>query len=313
MISVSDFHAFEHITEYLAGVPYDTTPRALYTPETLYNGGHDAAVYAHFLATGKHSCSEEEMLARALHDYGMDRALKAFLDRHDPMRMVGVMGGHGLPRTDTMFREIVRLSKRLTEQGALMVTGGGPGAMEATHLGAWLAGQRDAAVDEALATMAAAPSFGTDEWLDTAFSVRRRYPQHRYHSLGIPTWLYGHEPTTPFATDIAKYFDNSIREDTILTIAYGGIIFTPGSAGTMQEIFQEAVQNHYLTFGISSPMVFLGRQFWTDDIPVFPFLEKLVSDGKYKNLRLTLTDSATEAIEALHLAPQEPEAATDNA
>ena len=66
--------------------------------------------------------------------------------------------------------------------------------------------------------------------------------QTKYVSLGIPTWLYGHEPSTPFATHIAKYFVNSVREDTILTVAYGGIIFTPGSAGTLQEIFQEAVQ-----------------------------------------------------------------------
>ena len=35
--------------------------------------------------------------------------------------------------------------------------------------------------------------------------------------LGIPTWLYGHEPTTPFARVIAKYFQNSIREKAAST------------------------------------------------------------------------------------------------
>jgi len=301
MISVSDFHIIEHFADYLEGVPYDTTPHTLYTPDALYgNDKYDATVYAHFLKTGKHECGEEEMLARALHDYCMDRALKEYLGHYDPMKLVGVMGGHGLPRTDAMYREIVLLAKALTERQAVMVTGGGPGAMEATHLGAWLAGQDDAAVDEALQMLSVAPTFkDADEWLQTAQAVRQRFPQTSYHSLGIPTWLYGHEPTTPFATDIAKYFDNSIREDTILTIAYGGIVFTPGSAGTMQEIFQEAVQNHYLTFGISSPMVFLGRQFWTKDIPVYPFLEQMMRDNKYKNLILSLTDSAVEAVRAL--------------
>ena len=86
--------------------------------------------------------------------------------------------------------------------------------------------------------------------------VRERFPQDRYESVGIPTWLYGHEPATPLATRITKYFDNSIREDGILTLAKGGIIYTPGSAGTLQEIFQDAVQNHYLSFGYASPMVF---------------------------------------------------------
>ena len=115
-------------------------------------------------------------------------------------------------------------------------------------------------------------------------------------SLGIPTWLYGHEPSTPFATHIAKFFENSVREDSILTLAYGGLIYTPGSAGTMQEIFQEAVQNHYLSFGFASPMVFMGKQFWTEELPVYPLLEQLMNSGKYKNLLLTITDDLDEIV-----------------
>ena len=94
--------------------------------------------------------------------------------------------------------------------------------MEATHLGAWMAGRTVKEVDKAINILAAAPEFKDEGWLQTAFEVIRLFPQKKYHSLGIPTWLYGHEPSTPFATDIAKYFDNSIREDTILTVAFGG-------------------------------------------------------------------------------------------
>ena len=53
---------------------------------------------------------------------------------------------------------------------------------------------------------------------------------------------------------------------------------------------KHAVQNHYLSFGYSSPMIFLGTDFWTKELPVYPFLEELVKLGKYKNLQLTLTD-----------------------
>ena len=127
----------------------------------------------------------------------------------------------------------------------------------------------------------------------------RRYPQTQYVSLGIPTWLYGHEPSTPFATHIAKYFVNSVREDTILTVAFGGIIYTPGSAGTLQEIFQNAVQNHYLTFGFASPMIFMGRRFWTDDVPVYPMIQQMEEKGRYKNLLLTLTDDPAEIEQVL--------------
>ena len=210
------------------------------------------------------------------------------------------MGGHALLRTDPMFASVAMLSKRLTEAGFFMVSGGGPGAMEATHLGAWMAGRTDEEAQEAIRTLAAAAaSFKDAAWLSSAFEVMHRYPQEQYVSLGVPTWLYGHEPSTPFATHIAKYFVNSVREDTILTVAFGGIVFTPGSAGTMQEVFQEAVQNHYLSFGYASPMVFLGRKFWTEEIPVYPFLEKMMQEGKYKNLRLFLTDSEHEVVEEL--------------
>ena len=90
-----------------------------------------------------------------------------------------------------------------------------------------------------------------------------------------------------------------IREDNILTLAFGGIIYSPGSAGTMQEIFQDAVQNHYLSYGIASPMIFLGTQFWNYDMPIYPLLKHLVKKGKYKNLLLSITDSNEEIIQTL--------------
>ena len=127
----------------------------------------------------------------------------------------------------------------------------------------------------------------------------RKFPQSDYVSLGIPTWLYGHEPSTPFATHIAKYFVNSVREDTILTVAFGGIIYTPGSAGTLQEVFQNAVQDHYLSFGFASPMVFLGKEYWSEDVPVYPLMQHLMETGRYKNLLLTLTDDPMEIVQVL--------------
>ena len=123
-----------------------------------------------------------------------------------------------------------------------------------------------------------------------------RFPQTKFKSLGIPTWLYGHEPSTPFATQIAKYYDNSIREDTILTIAVGGIIFTPGSAGTIQEVFQEAAQDHYKTCDVSSPMAFLGRDYFTREIPVYPFLQDMLARGKYHDLLLSISDDPDEVV-----------------
>ena len=179
--------------------------------------------------------------------------------------------------------------------------------MEATHLGAWMAGRNELELLDAAHIMMTAPSYTDPGWLDTALRIRQRYPQADYQSLGIPTWLYGHEPSTPLATHIAKYFDNSIREDGILTLAKGGIIYTPGSAGTLQEIFQEAVQNHYLSFGYASPMIFMGVDYWKNEMPIWPLLQDLVARGKYKNLLLTLSDSLEEITQTLLAFRQEGE------
>ena len=267
--------------------------------EDSYGKCFDGKVYQYYQFTGMQDSGANESLARSLHDHGIHAALRIFMEEHDPQRWVGVMGGHAMLRTDRMFRDIAVLSKRLTEEGFIMLSGGGPGAMEATHLGALMAGRTGEELDEAMAMLTPTPSFRDKGWLNSSFRVLKKYPQERYISLGIPTWLYGHEPSTPFATHIAKFFDNSVREDNILTLAYGGLIYTPGSAGTMQEIFQEAVQNHYLSFGFASPMIFLGKEYWCTEMPVFPLLEQLMETGKYQNLLLTLTDDLDEVVDVL--------------
>lgn len=291
-------------------VPYNVFKTSLYTAQSLYEGYdrlnadsmnscYDTKVYKHYLETGKSATDVNETLARTLHDHSMSEALHDYLSGYKEKDVVAIMGGHALLRSDNVYRQIVEISKRLTEEGKLMVSGGGPGAMEATHLGAWMAGRSIEEVDEAIKRLLSSPTFNDPNWLSSAFEVMERFPQSKYESLGIPTWLYGHEPATPFATHIAKYFENSLREDGLLTIAKGGVIYTPGSAGTMQEIFQDAVQNHYLTFGYASPMVFLDIDYWTKQMPAYTLLEQLQSRGKYKNLILSITDFPKEIVQSI--------------
>ena len=287
--------------------PYMLFPSELYSAATLYRGYdpadeesfkmcYDTRVYNHYVEQGKQARDIGETLARSLHDHSISDALHDLLSRYDERAVVAVMGGHALSREDRGYTEVARLAKMLTEQGKLMVSGGGPGAMEATHLGAWMAGRTDEELREAIGTLSAAPRFEDRGWLALSFEVMQRYPRdERYCSIGIPTWFYGHEPATPFASHIAKYFDNSVREDGLLAIAKGGVVYSPGSAGTMQEVFQDAAQNHYKTFGFASPMVFLGREHWTRTMPVYPLLESLQAQGKYRNLLLSIVDTAEEA------------------
>ena len=290
--------------------PFDIYRGYLYSANSLYAGfdprdeatlknSFDYRVHQHYLKTGPVSKNVKETLSRYLHDHSISNAIKDFLAPYHERQIVGIMGGHDLLRTDPFYRQIVYLSKRLTELGFIMVSGGGAGAMEATHLGAWLAQRTNDEVEDALQTLAASPSWQDEGWLTSAYRIRYRYPQTHFVSLGVPTWLYGHEPATPFATHIAKFFDNSIREDTILSITRGGLIYTPGSAGTIQEIFQAAVPNHYQTYGYASLMVFLGVDFWRREMPVYQLLEYLVKEGKYDGLRISITDSIDEVVDAI--------------
>jgi predicted Rossmann-fold nucleotide-binding protein len=163
-----------------------------------------------------------------------------------------------------------------------------------------MAGRTDEEVEEALKMLIPSPTFRDEGWLRRSFEVMERFPmQTEFRSLAIPTWYYGHEPTAPFATDIAKYFDNSVREDGIVTIAKGGIVYTPGSAGTMQEIFQDAAQNHYESEGYASPMIFMGKDYFTNELPAYALLKDLKDRGVYKNMILTITDDNDEIIDAI--------------
>ncbi|MFQ5553771.1 MAG: LOG family protein [Acidimicrobiia bacterium] len=289
-------------------VPFAPFRNALYTPEELfagfdparphtYNDTLDERVYRHFSAMKGDSILES--LSCRLHDHAVTDALE---EKIEGRKVVAIMGGHGMRRTETRYRDVALIAKSLTERGMLMTSGGGPGAMEATHLGAWFAHRNIADLDAALEMLSSTPGFEPREaWLSTAMEVTDRFPLRANasgrlpDSLGIPTWLYGHEPPTVFATDIAKYFANSVREEGLLAIATNGVVFSPGSAGTIQEIFQDAAQNHYRSYGNPAPMVFLGEDYWRVDKPVFPLLTQLAAGNDYAAL-IHITDDAEAAV-----------------
>ena len=253
-------------------------------------------VYAHFVETGRaNSTSIKVTLARRLHDFSITDAIDHMIEGE---KIVAIMGGHGLLRTDPMYAAVARIARSLTRAGFLLASGGGPGAMEATHLGAYLAGHDDDALAGALELLAPAPLYKpVPEWLEASFRVVDRY-EERGQSLGIPTWLYGQEPPSIFASHIAKYFANSVREDGLLAIAKAGVVFAPGSAGTIQEVFQDACQNHYITQEIASPMIFFGKDCWLRDKPVYPLLAHLAAGRDYA-LHLAVTDDEDEVLTRL--------------
>jgi predicted Rossmann-fold nucleotide-binding protein len=290
-------------------LPFDLYRTTLYTPADLFAGFDasdpcsycetpDAQTYAYWRATGgPRADSIVGALARRLHDHSISDALIEFLAVDErATRAVAVMGGHDLLRGERRYRELVELSRTLTRDGLLMVSGGGPGAMEATHLGAWLAAAPDDRLDAAIDVLGGAPRFDDEQFVSAAFAVRAANPDVTPGvSLSIPTWLYGHEPPTIFATHVAKYFDNSVREDGLVSVARRGIVFAPGHGGTVQELFQDAAQNQYFALGEASPMVLLDVDFWTRTTPAWPLLDAMRAGTEWGRL-IALVDTPEEAI-----------------
>ncbi len=281
----------------MTGLPYKPYRSSLYTWQELIEGWSeeddqsiDKAIYEHF-SERRDNLGIIEALAQRIHDHAIDDALH---EEIAGQRLVGIMGGHGTRRDSVDFSRAAEIARGLTRAGFLVASGGGPGIMEATNLGAWLAPYPDEALVEALTLLRIAPHYSDPGFVGAAREVVERWPEGA-KSLAIPTWFYGHEPSNLFATAIAKYFSNSLREDCLLAICLHGIVFCPGSAGTTQEIFQDAAQNHYATFGHISPMVFVGTERYVGETSIYATMQELSAGKQYADM-MTLTDSPAEVV-----------------
>lgn len=279
-------------------VPVDVYRGALYSPAELYDAPtYPASLDARAYGWSQERDDQEALLARTLHDHAIDVALTDWLAGRSSPR-VGLMGGHALSRDEPAYVEAARLGWRLGST-LVVATGGGPGAMEAANLGAYLSGRAIEALDEAVSRLARVPSFrpSVGAWADAAFEVLATFPDGA-QSLGIPTWHYGHEPPNVFATAVAKYFRNATREATLLQVCDAGIVFLPGAGGTVQEVFQDACENYYADESSVAPMVLVGSTYWTREVPAWPLLTALAR-GRAMEPLLHLVDTVEEAAQVL--------------
>ncbi len=288
----------------ISKLPYKPYRSALYTWQELYqeqslDRSVDLEIYEHF-SESKYSPSMIEALSQRIHDNSIDDALRDYIspdvNGNYKVKSIGIMGGHGTLRSDKYFAEVAKTAQLLTQKGYLIISGGGPGTMEAANLGAYMAQYNQDELIDAIDILKEAPHYTDPDFHSKSVQVLNKYSDSS-ESLAIPTWFYGHEPSNVFASHIAKYFSNSIREDTLLAICIHGILFAPGSAGTTQEIFMDAAQNHYTTFDYISPMIFMGKKRYTEDTKLFETLKQLSKDKAYGNL-VHLIDTAQEAVDA---------------
>lgn len=301
-----------HVFPQFDGLPYNPYRAKLYTWQELTQGydpeadqSLDYRICRHFVEQGRYNPNIREALAQRIHDHAIDDALHDFLEFDDDAltkkRGVGFMGGHSVLRTDPYYRKVAQTARLLTRKGFFVISGGGPGIMEAANFGAYMAETSEPDFEEALQILSETPSYKSAGYVEQTYKVLQKHPNGR-ESLAVPTWFYGHEPTNLFASQIAKYFSNSIREDGLLAVSLFGVIYAPGSAGTTQEIFMDATQNHYGTFGYYSPMVFLGKKRYLKETFLYPVLQQLAWGRKYADM-LFITDSPEEVVEFIKQHP----------
>ncbi|MEN0048354.1 MAG: hypothetical protein AAF806_14930 [Bacteroidota bacterium] len=300
-----------HILSTPNNLPYRPFRNELYAVTELMEGyspkadnSYDLKIYNHF-SEHRFNPPMAEALWQRIHDHSIDEALRNLL-KYDENGMtqrkcVGFMGGHSTKRNDPFFRKMAHTARLTAEAGYLVVSGGGPGIMEASNLGAYFAGRSAKDLDDAIDLLCEAPYYKNESYHEKALAVIEKYPDGG-ESLAIPTWFYGHEPSNLFSSKIAKYFSNSIREDTLLAVCLYGIVYAPGSAGTTQEVFQEATQNHYGTFNYYSPMVFLGIERYEVQTLIYPLLRQLAWGKAYFDM-LHLTDEPEEVVKFIQQHP----------
>jgi len=279
----------------LPALPFNPYRASLYTPAELYDAldaGYAGTCDARCFAWYRGLSSPPDVaanVAMSLHDFAIGDALDELFARLDAARTVGLLGGHAARRGGKVYARTARLASRLVHEGFTIATGGGPGAMEAANLGARFATGGTGPLEDALARLAAVPDArDVTAWARCGLAVARDVPTPGV-SLGIPTWFYGHEPPNPFATHVAKYFSNALREDELLRRARGGLVFSPGAAGTVQEVFQAATGAYYASEDVVTPLVLVGRDYWTHTLPAWPLLAALGA-GRTMGDRVLLTD-----------------------
>jgi predicted Rossmann-fold nucleotide-binding protein len=315
MDSIRSSMTREDVADVLGGdMLYSPGRDTLYTVDELMAGYRsdapmqslDARIAAHVAAAGNPPADVVEAIAQVVHDQGVDQAMRAYVAASvaNGRHVAGVMGGSSTPRDAPSYRLAAETAKALSEAGLLVATGGGLGTMEAGNLGAYFAGRPQGDLEVAIEELKRCPTYPGHEadYIDSARAIAARQPAGA-PSLAVATWRFADEPISQFATHIAKLFQNSVREDGLLSIADAGVAYFKGGFGTLREIFQDLALNDDAAPPHQMAMVFVDTSAYGE--PGSPFYlagARAVNAAQPFDDLITLADSADSVVAAVNAA-----------
>jgi len=176
--------------------------------------------------------AEEQLHFTETDTWRVFRIMSEFVHSFEIMSKVGpavaVFGSARMGETAPYYQDAQLVSQKLAEAGWAVITGGGPGLMEAANKGAQM-GNPD--------------------------------PKNHMVSIGLNIEL-------PFEQDLSPYVDTGIRfryffcrKTNFVKYASGFVIF-PGGFGTLDELFEALtlVQTHKIQ---NFPIVLFGSKYWS--------------------------------------------------
>ena len=222
--------------------------RRLYSPRELYDTPalRRLARRPRLRLVARSGPTPDDALAQALHDHAIDDGARRRGSR--AASIVGVMGGHAARARQPRRTPTPPASATASAAALTVATGGGPGAMEAANLGAFVAGRPATVLDEALASLAAVPSFRPDVG---AWARRRVRGGRRRLADGARVARHPDLALRPRAAQPVRHRDRQVLQQRrrarrcCSRSATPGIVFLPGAGGTVQEVFQDACENYY--------------------------------------------------------------------
>lgn len=191
-----------------------------------------------------------------------------------PQPAITVFGGSRIQRDSPHAQKAQKLAKLLVSKGYSILTGGGPGIMEAANAGA------------------------IECLKDCVFPPEKKPTPKTIVSAGITLVRLNKEQVNPYVQD-AIVMDHFFARKWLLVRYAVGFVFFPGGFGTLDELFEVVtlIQTHHMK---RVPLILIDTHYWE---PLMRWiyeraLKNNLIEKKDAHLFLVL-DSVEEAVEII--------------